>query len=217
MDAMVYSAAKIVEDFQPALAYIQSDEVSFLFSGDVTPPMGGRVVKISSRLAAQMTSSFVRELSETFPRSLDKRHPHFDGRLSWFDDEETAAHNIQWREMDARKNAVSAAAAVVFSEPALRGKHTAERLRMLKDAGIDFDGYPADFKSGVFLRRVTELREITEEEMAPSPKQYRPTGPVERTTIKMFNLPPLPKISNIVPVLFRGEEPIVAASASGVS
>lgn len=210
MDAMLYATEIIVAEFQPVLTYAQSDEVTFLFSGDVEPPMAGRVVKLASRLAAQMTSAFVLKLSGVCPELVFHENPHFDGRVTAFPDRITAAKNIQWRETDARKNAVSSAASTVYPERQLSGKNTWQRLMMLKTVGTDFGGYPEVFRSGVFLRRVKEMREMTEKELRGIPSKYRPTGPIERTVIKRFQLPELSRIENLTDVIFDGVDPVLS-------
>lgn len=217
MDAMLFAAEKIINDFQPVLTYVQSDEVTFLFSGDVEPPMAGRVVKIASRLAAQMTSAFVYKISKGRPSLGSNGNPHFDGRVTWFEGKQAAVWNIQWRDMDARKNAVSAAAATVYSERELSGKNRGQRLVMLREAGIDFSDYPEEFRTGVYLRRVKELREMTEQELRDIPQQFHPDGPVERSVIKRFHLPGLSGIQNLTDVIFDGADPVFVGEVTSDS
>lgn len=87
---------------------------------------------------------------------------------------------------------------------------------MLRDAGIDFDAYPSQFRAGRFVRRRSVERLLTDEEWTRIPAHARPdrTVPVLRTQIADFTLPPLAGIANRVAVLFEGADPLPKKDAA---
>jgi hypothetical protein len=88
---------------------------------------------------------------------------------------------IAWRWKDARTNAIGLAAQAMFAPKQLYRKKSEEMLAMLSRRGIDFEAYPAFFRSGTFVRRRTVLRELTPAELSEIPERYRPSGPIARS------------------------------------
>lgn len=89
------------------------------------------------------------------------------------------------------------------------GKGQADMLQMLSEIGVFFEEeFPAEFKSGTFLRRVTAERELTPEEVARIPEAHRPSGPVIRSSVEEMLLPRFVDVMNRAEVAFDGATPI---------
>lgn len=208
--AMEAAAKAGVKDFHCRLAYTQSDEISFLLwcpEGEL--PFGGRLQKLASRLAAKATAAFLLKGLELFPEAIARKVPEFDGRATAFPSLDLAAKAVLWREIDARRNAVSMAARAVFPAKALHGRSSSDMRAMLAAEGIDWQSYPERFRRGAFFRRMTVERELTPEELSRIPEAHRPKGPVMRSTVAEVCLPALSSIGNLADVLFKGDEPQV--------
>jgi tRNA(His) guanylyltransferase len=175
---------------------------------------GGKFQKIVSRLASKATAWFTIFASqEALGLFIDRQPPEFDARAFAVPSLDVAAKILFWREIDATKNAVTMAARCHHSHKALHGKNTDDMIAMLAEKGVTFSDYPAFFKRGTFVRRVTELRSLTEEELARIPEQHRPAGPVERSRVVELDMPPLRELPSMVDALFP--QNTVGPSASG--
>jgi len=209
-EAMEAAAKAGVDDFHCRLAYTQSDEISFLlWHPENELPFGGRMQKLASRFAAKATAAFLLKGLELFPEAIARQTPEFDGRATAFPSLDVAAKAILWREIDARKNAVSMAARAHFPAAKLHGRSSSDMRAMLAEAGTDFYAYPERFRRGVFFRRMTVERMLEPEELARIPEAHRPTGPVKRSAVAAVKLPALSTIDNLADVLFHGAEPRV--------
>jgi len=209
--AMDHAAMKVAGDLNCRIAYTQSDEITFLFWHPETElPFGGRLQKLASRIAAKATAAFLMKGLELFPEHVARSVPEFDGRATAFPDLEIAAKAVLWREIDARRNAVSMAARACFSAGKLNGKSSSDMKAMMKEAGYDFPALPERFRRGAFFRRTVVERFLSPEELAVIPEAHRPEGPVKRQAVAQVPLPPLSSIENLADVLFHGAEPIAA-------
>ena len=202
------------------LAYTQSDEISLVLRGNGDPEgsqayFGGRVRKITSCLASRATIVFNSLLPKYLPGKADlspDKKPVFDCRVWSVPTRSDACDVIQWREIDARVNAVEMAAQANFSHGTLQGKSNKEMKAMLLDKGIDFNSYPAVFRRGTYIqRRATTGRFTVDElEMLP-PKHAARTNPdlmVTRHSYVELDLPPFTTLSNRESVVFDGTDPL---------
>ena len=127
---------------------------------------------------------------------------------------EEAANTLAWRELDATKNSVSMAARHYYSHKQLLGLGRAEMLDLMVAKGVNWNDYPAAFKRGTYVRRRTEVRGFTTEEVESLPPRHRarkdPGLVVERTVLSTDELPPVTRITNRVRALFFGETPLVS-------
>lgn len=186
-DLMIATAAHLVEKLGAAVAYTQSDEITLAWhvpeDSEGEYIFGGRLTKVAT-VAAGMASAFmVRRLDDAVPDKAGLM-PHTDGRAFPVPDLTEAYNAILWRQLDARKNAISMAAQHHFSHASLQGMHGGEMVDRLKiEAGVDFENYPGFFRLGTFVRRTREERELTPAELARIPEDRRPTGPVVRSRI----------------------------------
>lgn len=125
--------------------YTQSDEISLIIPPVKEPetlPFDGRVDKILSLASSTVTLGFVTSLIEKTDMEPSvilgvnsAGFPLFDARFFQVDTIEDVMEYMNWRRLDARKNAISSTAMQNFSKKELHGKSTAERLRMLEEIG----------------------------------------------------------------------------------
>lgn len=203
MDTMMF----MVEKTHAVVGYVQSDEISLMWNA--CPENGqhmfdGKYQKLCSILASMCSVDFNRRIALYLPHKQIEA-PIFDCRVWNVDTLEEAADVFVWRQADAIKNAISMAAQAKFSHKALHGKNSVDKLEMLKNVGVVFDGYPPYFRKGIYARRTVVSRFLTETELQKIPEKHRPSGPVERTQIELFHLPRLHEVQNRVGCLFNKE------------
>ena len=146
MSGMDSAATYVLERVFPSalFAYVQSDEISVVFTdqGKETAqlPLGGRLEKILSISASAASIGLIRALP------FVKGDPLFDSRAFILDDMSDVADYVDWRRLDARKNAISMAAETLKSHKELLGVSTRERAEMLK--GTPLEVLPEMFMNG---------------------------------------------------------------------
>lgn len=212
--AMVETTKRLVDETHARTGYTQSDEISLVWAQDTSDSQmlfGGKVQKMVSVLASFAAAAFLElclddEHLEPFARN---NLPHFDCRVFQLPSRMEAANAILWREQDATKNAVSMAARAHYSHKALDGKSGPEMQEMLFAKGVNFNDYPAFFKRGTFVRRVTAERPFTPEELARIPIAHQPPdgAVVERSNVVTLDMPKFSTVTNRVGVIFDSEEP----------
>lgn len=202
--SMIDTTRAIMEDYHAAIGYTQSDEISLVFfDADHETHHGGKFQKLVSRLASKATALFtVAALGNDLGDFVERMPPEFDARAFAVPSLAEAAKVLWWREIDAAKNAVSMAARAVCSHKELHNKNRDDMLAMLSDRGVDFEAYPRFFKHGTFIRRITEWRELTTEELDRIPERHRPTGPVRRHRLVDLDMPPLHTPDSIEKAIF---------------
>lgn len=180
--SMIETTKAIMQSYHAVVGYTQSDEISLVFhDAEHETHHGGKFQKIVSRLASKATATFtVVALANGLQEFVERMAPEFDARAFAVANLDEAMKVIWWREIDATKNAVSMAARSVFSHKQLHGKNKDDMLTMLAESGVDFEAYPSFFKSGTYVHRVTELRDLTPDELMRIPEAHRPEGPVLR-------------------------------------
>lgn len=139
-NAGLIAAQKVMSETQ--LFYVQSDEITLILrmreNGEMS--FGGRMDKVLSLTSSAATAGFLKELPDV------DGFPIFDSRVVPLKDKEEIVEYLDWRRLDARKNAISMTAEHVFGHKALKNKSTSERLEML--VGTDFEKIPYDFYFG---------------------------------------------------------------------
>lgn len=187
-DLMVHTTKALVKEFGALVGYTQSDEITlgfYLPSGSISEyPFGGRLQKLESLTAARCSVEFNAELSLFGLAGLARMRPLFDSRAFAVPNLQELYHVFLWRQQDATKNAISMAAQSQFSHTALMNKSGDEKQEMLFQKGINFNDYPSFFKRGTFVRRISKMIELTSEQLAKIPEQYRPARPVERSVVE---------------------------------
>ena len=213
-DAMIETTKCLVAETHARVGYTQSDEISLVWlseRSDSSIFFDHRIAKMTSVLASFATAMFTRALIGGPRASWIRRMPHFDCR-TWSVPSRTEAANVfLWREQDATKNAISMAARAVYSHRELDHKSAPEMQEMLFAKGINFNDYPASFKRGTFVRRKVAMRELTADELARIPEQYRPSGPVERSSVEPIKMPRFGSVLNREAVIFDDADPEIVA------
>jgi len=215
--AIVRTTSMLVEATNALIGYTQSDEISLVWMTEKPDSdifFSGKKQKMTSVLASMATAYFTRAIIEIEAPFSDyaRRMPHFDCRVFQLPSQEEAANCFLWRERDATKNAITMAASHYYSHKQLQGKNGGEKQEMLFQVGINFNDYPASFKRGTFVRRVTEERVLTDNERNKIPEKKRPPEgqTFTRSRIAEINMPSFGKVMNRVGVIFKGQEPFCA-------
>lgn len=211
--AMIETAKYLVAETQATIGYTQSDEITLVFVNqrtDATFIFDGRMQKLCSVLAGMATAKFNQEVGLRMP---DKARllPVFDARVWQVPNLAEAANCLVWRSSDAEKNSITMAASAYYPHQDLHKKSSQEKHDMLHAVGINWNDYPAFFKRGVFVRRETVLKPLSNGELQKIPEQYRPSGPVPRNVVMELEMPPVNRIANLVEALLFGEPPVLKA------
>lgn len=220
-DLMVDTTKFLVEESNALIGYTQSDEISLVYYNSNAPEsqifFDGKIQKITSVLASMCTAYFNRHVNAAFSQT-DMPMALFDCRVWEVPTKKEAANTILWRELDATKNAVSMAARHYFSHAELMNKHGGEMQEMMwSKHKVNFNDYPAFFKRGTFVRRKTTIRGFTAQEIEKLPEKHAarldPNLKVERSDVKIMEMPPFNKLVNRVEVIFDGAEPLLQTPA----
>jgi tRNA(His) guanylyltransferase len=222
--AMVETAKFLVEETHARIGYTQSDEISLVWQQerhDSEVLFNGKVHKLTSVLAALATVRFHHACLDDAGLAGRAREmlPVFDCRVFQLPNRTEAANAFLWREKDATKNAIGMAARSFYGPRELHGKSSAEMQEMLVRKGQNFNDYPAFFKRGTFVRRITEDRPLTAEELARIPEKHRPAAGavVTRSRVVELDMPVFSRVLNREAVIFDGAGPQVAAATPASS
>lgn len=224
VEAMDAVCVDLFEQFQPAVAYTQSDEITLAWN-PVDPelgepmPFGGRVQKLVSLMAGRASSKFALEMVSRLPgKAASGAVPSMDCRVWQFPSLKLAAACFLWREADAAKNSVSMLASSRFAHRELDGKSGKQRREMLLEVGVDWGAMDARLKRGSYFFRRRQLKELDAATLAKIPEGKRPEGGMfERSVIMREDLPPLGSLSNRIEVLFEGQAPLLLAQPQPLS
>jgi tRNA(His) guanylyltransferase len=134
------------------LGYVQSDEISLLLTDFATNTtdawFDGSVQKIASVSASIVTARFNRaEYVGGFGPA------YFDSRVFTIPDPVEVHNYFVWRQKDAIRNSVQAAAQAHFSPRQLDGQKVPDMLAMLEGIKEPWEAMPADFKRGTVMYR----------------------------------------------------------------
>jgi tRNA(His) 5'-end guanylyltransferase len=211
--AMCATATHLLESTQAKAAYVQSDEISLVWSlgPDGEHFFGGKPQKMASVLSGIATAAFFKAILSDQDGLAEwaDRLPHFDARVVSMPSIEDATRMFAWRGQDARRNGLNQVAQSVFSHRELQGKSTREVRSMLEQEGVLPRDFPRASLNGTLLRRVVVERPLTEEERARIPEKHRPS-PKEtfmRHQTHAFDYAHPGYIGNLREVLFEGEAP----------
>lgn len=216
-NAMRVTCRRLVEQYSPVLGYVQSDEITLVFDPEQNMPFDGRLQKSCGAMAGQGSSYFMVEGFEHFRELTLRKAPAFEGRANGYPSL-TAAMNVVWRELDARRNAATGAGRKNFTQKELAGKSPTQIKAMLATEGVDFyTAYPSYFRRGSIFRRREVEQPLSEETLASIPEKYREQkrGEVVRRSmvVELDIHPPLYAIGNLEGFLFDDEEPVVLEKA----
>jgi len=206
----------LVQETNAVIGYTQSDEISLvLWNSDpkVHPYFGGRIQKTVSVLASKATAEFNAHLSRQIPEKVGEM-PLFDARAFVVPTLEEAANCLLWREQDATKNSISAAAQAHFPHKDLHGLHSNQlQERLWAEAGVNWNTYPTSAKRGSYWAKRTVEVPFSADDLNQLPPRHAartdPNFKLTRTGVVQLDLPPLGSVANRVGVLFHGEQPVI--------
>lgn len=218
---MVLTTHHLVKETNACIGYTQSDEISLIWFTDDSRSqifMDGKRDKMNSLLAAMTTSYFNLHLNEHLAEKaatcLETGNcPIFDARVWQVPTKQEAANYLMWREHDATKNSVSAAAQQHFSHNALHEKNGSEMQDMLHTVGVNWNNYPSSFKRGTYVQRREAITTFSSSELENLPKHHdarlNHDLAVLRHCVKTVTMPKCNSIANYIDAIFDGAEPIL--------
>jgi len=89
-------------------------------------------------------------------------------------------------------------------------KNSSEKQEMLWQKGVNWNDHPPFFKRGSYVKRFTEERTLTSAELERIPEKHRPDPEVRfmRSTVKVLDMPPIRRVSNLKEVFMEQAIPI---------
>jgi tRNA(His) guanylyltransferase len=154
-DAMVETTKKLVKELNPKIGYVQSDEISLIFSAtekQTEHVFGGKVSKINS-IMASMCSVYFNDFLHKNENCVGKNLAFFDCR-SWAVSSKVEASNVLlWRVQDCRKNSISATFRWNFGKSEMKSKSGKEMIAYMTERGLDWNDISAQWKYGTFVQR----------------------------------------------------------------
>lgn len=165
--AMTHAAKALCQEISGAeFAYLQSDEISILitdvrtvrsqlwFDGDVQ-----KLTSVGASIVSAAFNDYVHPSMEVEGLAGINRHGHFDARVLTLPHPIEVANYFVWRQRDAQRNAVLAAARVYFPQADLHRKDIGMVHAMLRDEHeVTFPGdYPSEFVNGRILYKTTRF------------------------------------------------------------
>ncbi len=159
--SLVMASVRVIRSGLPVVfAFSFSDEISYVLEPPL--PWGGRVEKLVSVLAS-LTSSTVSRWLGTLTS--------FDGRVVVLKREEISDY-LNWRQMEAWRNALNSYALLALEAEGYRGRDAAEKLRgmkapelhdlIFKTLKVNVAKVPAWQRRGVVVRRKRYLKRVNE-------------------------------------------------------
>jgi tRNA(His) 5'-end guanylyltransferase len=227
-DLMIATTSYLVEETNACIGYTQSDEISLIYYSEDTKSQvffDGRIQKMCSVLASMCSVKFNTLIKKMYDelggsssdvvkgweRKLNLM-PIFDCRVWVVPNKVEAVNTLVWREQDCFKNSVSMAAREHYSDKELFKKSGSDKQELLFKKGINHNDYPNFFKRGTYIQRRKVTRKFTTEEMDKLPEKHEArTNPdlmVERTEIRVIDMPPITQVINRVEVVFEGQDPV---------
>jgi len=149
MQAMDNTAMSMLKELMGAeIAYVQSDEISFLLTDFAKPNteawFDGNIQKMSSVAAAMATAYF------TVSMGGERGLAMFDARVFTIPDHVEVENYFIWRQQDATRNSILMLAQHYYSPKQMHGKNCSELQDMIHDKGDNWNDHPARFKRGGF-------------------------------------------------------------------
>lgn len=154
VDAMLVATHQLADSIQGCrLAYVQSDEASFLLTDwdrpESQPWFGYDLAKVVSLAASGMTAYFNRRVVLHGVGDWAIGTAQFDARAFNIPLDDVANYFL-WRAKDWRRNSIQMLAQAHFSPKQLHGKKLDELLAMLEDIGEPWRELPPHLKHGQF-------------------------------------------------------------------
>jgi tRNA(His) guanylyltransferase len=182
--AMTDTTKYLIEQTNATIGYVQSDEISLVFSPSEHEHLfGGRQQKMASLLAASASVYFNHHSFITDHMEPSKMLPHFDCRVCALPSKTEVANMILWRWKDARKNAIQSIGHEAFGHEAMMNKDTLQKIEYISSRGVDITTFGNENLFGTFVKKKRTEKYLTEDELKSIPVQFQPNGPVKRSQI----------------------------------
>lgn len=146
MNAMDNTAMTIINDLimGAMFGYVQSDEITIFFTDKWSNKsefvFDGKIEKILSTSASTATGAYLKSSPDC------EGIPVFDARVFTFSNLDEVQEYMDWRRLDARKNAVTMAASMIKSHKQLMNMPTSQRMQILE--GTEYEKLPETFFNG---------------------------------------------------------------------
>lgn len=157
INAMDRTAVVLCQELQGAhIGFVQSDEISIVLADLETQQTeawyDGNLQKIVSVAASVATMGFnqaVRDVGAPYYPTAT-----FDARAFTIPDRQEVMNYLIWRQKDASRNSIQAAAQSVYGSAELHGKNNASLHQLLFDKSINWDDYRPRYKRGAAITRI---------------------------------------------------------------
>ncbi len=148
IDRMNQTTKFLCENVQGAqLAYVQSDEISILFTDfakiETDLWFDGNIQKIAS-ITSSLATGFFNSYNNPKPEAL----AFFDARVFTIPDQTEVLNYFIWRYQDWVRNSLSMLARAHYSHKELHGKSNPEMHEMLYEKGVNWANQPDEIKNG---------------------------------------------------------------------
>lgn len=205
VNAMIETTKFLVDKTNAVVGYTQSDEITLLLPDDKAILYEGKIHKLVSTIASIASAAFNHIINIS-----DKPLAYFDCRVWQVPSRYEAVNALIWRELDATKNAISAAAEAHFSHNQCMNKNSSEKQEMLFQKGINFNDYPVFFKRGTYIKRIVISRKYTPEEIDSLPAKHQArTNPdllITRHVMREVDYGVLKTVANPVEAVYNNDE-----------
>jgi len=205
----------LVKETQATVGYTQSDEITLIYfscNRDSQLYFDGKIMKMCSVLASMATVEF-NNLAKQSLKFKSKKSAYFDCRVWQVPTLKEAINVLVWREADATKNSITAAAQCYYSHKQLHKKTSSDKIEMLYRKDVHWNHFPYFFKRGAYVRRVPTYQKLSSEDLANLPEKHNarlhPEMEFKRSVVKAEEFPKITSIENIVPVIFEGAKIIL--------
>jgi tRNA(His) guanylyltransferase len=214
-DLMIEVCKFMVEYTNARCGFVGSDEITIVLWEDNELSQtiyNGRVEKLLSELASKLSVRFNQLLPKYLPEKVNTE-PYFDAKIWNVPTLEDVVNCFWVRENSVTKNSITMAFLEYYSHQESEGVNGKIKQEMLFQKGINFNDYPTDFKRGTYVQRRKELRKFTTEEIERLPTKHEarrnPDLTIERSVVKVLDMPIFSKVQNKVDVIIYGKDPIV--------
>ena len=214
-NVMKAATSYVVEKTNAMIGYCQSDEASFIWSESDKIPFETRLFKLQSVFASMFTSAFFNAcLGTKLEARVKKVLPSFDCRACNLPSLDECVNMLLFRERDCLKNAITLVALEHFSNKQIHKKNGDEKIKMLKDIGIDFnEDIDEDFRYGSWFRRIVFQKELDSETLSKIPENQKKLDEdgkmfVTRSEVRQIKFGmPLSNMANRLAVVMGDEQP----------
>lgn len=177
---------KLMEEYNPTLAYTQSDEITLYFNIEWKNDIyfSGRIQKLVSLLAGKTSSLFLYELVKMWLANAIEDLPCFDARIFEVDNINEVYKSFEFRYFDCLRN-WRLNCSVFLPKSERVHKSWREIIKEVKDkCKFDYFSLPLSARKWTFYRKVLEMKEF---------EFNWKTWEVERNVVKRVNLNNFPE------------------------